>query len=78
MRFLSGSMPGTRRIVPELPTGRLRHRVASGEVLLGHVLQQHGDGRGALAHYRAAAGLLPGDRALGGLVRTCQALVAGR
>jgi MFS family permease len=56
----------------------LRHRVASGEVLLGHVLQQHGDGRGALAHYRAASALLPGDRALGGLVQACRALVAGR
>ena len=54
------------------------HRVAGGEVVLGHVRQQGGDVAGALAHYSAAAGLLPGDAAMTGLVRACQALLAGR
>jgi hypothetical protein len=66
--------------VTDAPPGAamLRHRVAGGEVVLGHVRQLGGDGPGALAHYRAAADLLPGDPALGGLVQACQALLAGR
>jgi hypothetical protein len=47
----------------------LRHYVAMGEVLLGHVRHQTGDEGGALRHYLQGARCLPGDAALDRLVR---------